>query len=576
MRDELEIRLRQQALLAELGRRALADTAFDVLLSEAARLCAIGMEVNFCKILEYLPDRNCLLVRAGVGWHDGVVGHETIGADLGSPAGYALHTGKAVISNNLATDRRFRTPGILRDHGVGRALNVILLGDGKAWGVLEVDSDVPGDFSERDTDFLQGMANLLGVALERRQAEEALKKLNETLEQRIEQEVIERRQMEDALLQAQKMEAVGHLTGGVAHDFNNLLLVITGNLDRLAREVADDPRLEAFVASAQKAAVRGAQLTNQLLAFARRQTLRSEARPVNQLVHEFEVLTARMLGEAIDTEFLTDPGAGACLVDPVQFGSAMLNLFVNARDAMPDGGQLTIRTGNVVLDARTAARYADAEAMEYVFIEVADTGHGMPADVRRRATEPYFTTKASGKGTGLGLAQVHGFARQSGGFLTIASPPGGGARITIHLPRIIADAGAESAQAAPAMNGGTGRILVVEDDPAVRELVVFQLEELGYSALTAATGREALAVLESEPATHVDLLMTDIAMPGGMTGFDLVREARLRQPGLKAMVTSGHVSGGSAEDKALALPMLPKPYHLEDLARVVRATLLGT
>jgi GAF domain-containing protein len=167
MQDELEIRLRQQALLAELGRRALANTTFDGLLSEAARLCAIGMAVNFCKILEYLPERNCLLVRAGVGWHDGVVGHRTLSADLGSPAGYALHTGKAVISNNLATDTRFRTPDILREHNVRRALNVILLGDGAPWGVLEVDTETLAiDFSERDVDFLQAVANLLGVALE--------------------------------------------------------------------------------------------------------------------------------------------------------------------------------------------------------------------------------------------------------------------------------------------------------------------------------------------------------------------------------------------------------------------------
>ena len=203
--DELEIRLRQQALLAELGRRALTNITFDGLLEEATQLCALGMGVKFCKVLEYLPEEGRLLVHAGVGWHEGVVGHQTLGADLGSPAGYALHTGKAVISNNLATDTRFRTPDILVQHDVRRALNVILLGNGTAWGVLEVDSEVMDvEFSEHDVDFLQTVSNLLGLALERRKAEEALKTLNENLEQRVEQELAARLHVEDVLRQTQK------------------------------------------------------------------------------------------------------------------------------------------------------------------------------------------------------------------------------------------------------------------------------------------------------------------------------------------------------------------------------------
>ncbi len=399
-----------------------------------------------------MPDRNRLLVRAGVGWHEGVVGHATLGADLASPAGYALHTGKPVISNSLTSESRFRTPQLLLEHGVVRAANVILLGEGKPYGVLEVDSEEPGSFSEHDIDFLQAVANLLGIALERGRAEAELRQLNETLESRVEAALAERRQAEDVLRQAQKMEAVGQLTGGMAHDFNNLLLVITGNLEMLGRAVAGNERLERLVETAQKGAARGAQLTSQLLAFARRQALRPENRLINELVREFDVLTTRMLGEAVEVEFHLDPAAAACRVDPAQFGSALLNLVVNARDAMPEGGRLTIGTMNRRLDEREAAGYSEARAGQYVVVEVADNGAGMPPDVLEHATEPFFTTKEPGRGTGLGLSQVYGFVRQSDGFLDITSAPGAGTTIRIHLPAVTATP-AQMRQTAAAQGG---------------------------------------------------------------------------------------------------------------------------
>jgi signal transduction histidine kinase len=438
--DELTVRLRQQALLAEIGRRALSNVEFEAFLEEACRLTALGLDVHFCKILEFLPDQGRLLVQAGVGWHAGVVGHTTIGADLDSPAGYALHTGKPVIANRLSSEQRFRTPELLREHGVERAANVILLGEGRPYGVLEADSEGAGVFTEHDVDFLQGVANLLGVALERRRAENELQQLNASLEQRVEQEVADRRMAEDALRISQKMEAIGQLTGGVAHDFNNLLHVIIGNLDLLAKEVGGQPHQERLVTAAQKAALRGAQLTSQLLAFARQQTLRPESRPMNDLVREFDVLTMRMLDESVRISFELDPSADACDVDPAQFGSALLNLVMNARDAMPSGGELTIRTANLSLDTQDAARFPDAAPGDYVVVEVADNGIGMPTEVLERALEPFFTTKDPGKGTGLGLSQVHGFVRQSGGFVTVESDVGLGTTVRIHLPRVAANA----------------------------------------------------------------------------------------------------------------------------------------
>jgi signal transduction histidine kinase/CheY-like chemotaxis protein len=573
-RDELEARLGQQALLAEFGRRALSDMNFDSLLEDATRMTALGMAVRFCKVLEFLPDRNRFLVRAGVGWHDGVVGRVTIGAELNSPAGYALHTGKAVISNRLSVEDRFQTPELLAEHGVQRALNVILLGDGQPYGVLEVDSETPGAFTEHDIDFLQAVANLLGLALERRRADDALRQINETLEQRVEAAVAERRQAEDALRQAQKMEAVGQLTGGVAHDFNNLLLVIMGNLELLGRAVANDERLSRLVNTAHKGATRGAQLTSQLLAFARRQTLRPETRLINEMIQEFDVLATRMLGESIAVDFALDAGAGACEVDPAQFGSALLNLVVNARDAMLDGGTLTVRSRNLALDARSAARHADAQPGQYVVVEVTDTGSGMELEVLERATEPFFTTKEAGKGTGLGLSQVYGFVRQSGGFLTIQSAPGMGTTIGIHLP-LVASVPSRP-EIAPVVPSGSGVILIVEDDADVRDLVALQLEDLGYLSIVAGSGPEALDIVMAPGAPEIDLLLTDVVMPGGMTGVELVRELRRRRPDLKALLTSGYTAGhvlGGSEAEAANLALLAKPYQQEDLARAIQEAL---
>jgi signal transduction histidine kinase/ActR/RegA family two-component response regulator len=574
--DELTLRLGQQALLAELGRRALSRLSFDDLLQEACRVTAMGLNIHFSKVLEFLPEQNRLLVRAGTGWHEGVVGHATIGAELDSPAGYALHTGKPVISNQLLTEQRFHTPGLLTEHGVQRAANVILLGEALPWGVLEADREAAGEFTEHDLDFLMSVANLLGVALERRRAENELHQLNQTLEQRVEQEVAERREIEDALRQTQKMEAIGQLTGGVAHDFNNLLMVITGNLDLLARVVTDNGQAQDLIATARKAASRGAQLTSQLLAFARRQTLRPVSRPINEFVHEFDVLVTRILGETIHIDLELDPGAGACHIDPAQFGSALLNLAINARDAMQSGGQVTVRSGTTVLDRSLAARYPDSPPGEYVWVEFTDTGTGMPPEILERATEPFFTTKQPGQGTGLGLSQVHGFVRQSGGFMTLQSTPGSGTTVRLHFPQVTAEAPSPaSVQEAPA---GSGTVLVVEDDPDVRNLLLALLEDLGYAALESANGPEALQLLEN-PENRIDVLLTDMVMPGGMTGVELIGAARALRPDLPAVLTSGYVAGNLSmasavsEELAAKLPVLSKPYQQEELAEIIARVL---
>ncbi len=568
---ELEYRLRQQALLAELGRRALAADSLDELLQEATRLAALGLETSFCKILQYLPDKGTLLVRAGVGWEASVLGIATVGADLNSPAGYALHTGKPVIANDLASERRFRTPRLLRRHGIQRAINVILSTGGKPFGVLEADSQVGGTFTEHDIDFLQGAANLLGVAIERHQDAAALKQLNETLEQRVAAEVAERRQTEQALQAAQKMEAVGQLTGGVAHDFNNLLTVIRGNLQLAAAAVEGDERLERLIDAAEKGVARGEKLTSQLLAFARKQILRPQLCNVNALLKEFDTLAGRMLGDAIELAIELDPAIWSCEIDSTQFTSALLNLVANAGDAMPaGGGKVVIRTCNVIFEDGATPSAVDARAGPYVMVSVHDTGTGMTPDVVERAAEPFFTTKEVGKGTGLGLSQVYGFARQSDGFLSIESQPGIGTTVSLYLPRAEGATAEAETPAEEASDYGDETILIVEDDEDVRGFVMEALARCGYGTREARSGIEALDILKGEA---IDLMLTDAIMPG-MSGAELVVEARGLRPNLKLLLTSGYsVTERPFADIDENVLLLKKPYNLAELYRVIREVL---
>lgn len=568
----LDYRLRQQALLTELGRRALGASGVDELLQEASRLVALGLETSFCKVLQYLPQDGRLLVRAGVGWADHVIGIATVGADLASPAGYALHTGKPVISNDLHTETRFRTPDLLKRHGIERAINVILTSGGTPFGVLEADSQVGGTFTEHDIDFLQGAANLLGLAIERHADAEALKRLNETLEQRVEQAVAERRQAEQALQAAQKMEAVGQLTGGVAHDFNNLLTVIRGNLDLVGAAVAGDRKLETLLDAAQKGVERGEKLTSQLLAFARKQTLHPMVCNVNDLVRELDVLAGRLLGETIALSVDLDPTISLCELDATQFNSALLNLLVNAGDAMPAGGTVTIRTRNAELDRSNGSEVPEAMPGRYLMVSVEDTGSGMTPEVTARATEPFFTTKEVGKGTGLGLSQVYGFVRQSDGFLTIESASDAGTTVRLYLPEVDKALPAAQPVSAEVAEGGSETILIVEDDADVRRFVSNALAAHGYQTLQAGSAAEALRLLKK--GERVDLLFTDAVMPGGISGIELAREARRQRPELKMLLTSGYAATETpTADLGEGVMLLKKPYRVTELYRLIRKAL---
>ncbi|KMO30097.1 hypothetical protein VP06_22780 [Methylobacterium aquaticum] len=396
-------------------------------------------------------------------------------------------------------------------------------------------------------------------------------------------DVTEQRELEDAFRQSQKMEAVGQLTGGIAHDFNNLLTGIIGSLDLLSTRLRQGRTdvVERYIEAALASAHRAAALTHRLLAFARRQPL--DPRPVdaNALVASLEDLVGRTLGETVSLESRLSDGLWPALCDANQLESAILNLAINARDAMPDGGRLTIETRNVTLDRVFAAAHGDVAPGAYVRLAVTDTGTGMPPEVVRRAFDPFFTTKPIGQGTGLGLSMIYGFARQSGGHAVIASEVGRGTTVALYLPRhdLPLQAGppaeAESLPPGPAETpAGSGEtVLVVEDEPAVRSLIVDVLRDLGYRALEAEDGPAGLAALRG--AARIDLLVTDVGLPG-LNGRQLADDAREHRPGLKVLFITGYAENAAmAGFLAPGMQMITKPFPVDLLARRIRAMIEG-
>jgi PAS domain S-box-containing protein len=385
------------------------------------------------------------------------------------------------------------------------------------------------------------------------------------------QDISEAQRREAILRQSQKMEAIGQLTGGIAHDFNNLLTIILGNHELLEGRLADDPRQRKLLNAATGAAQRGAQLTNQLLSFARQQALAPEVMDINALVEDMMEMMHRTLGEAIELEAVLGSDLRKTLADPAQVHNALLNLTINARDAMPNGGKLIIETSNADLDAEAAKMRPDAVPGRYVRLSVQDTGTGMPPEVQERVFDPFFTTKEQGKGTGLGLSMVHGFAKQSGGHIDLYSELGYGTAISLYLPDANDDNGTKGESAAPSLSNGVANetVLVVEDDANVREITVTRLEHLGYKVIEAETGQKALDLLAAGAA--VDVMLTDMVMPGGMTGAELSRIVRANYPDIKIVITSGYAEESTRPSDGT--PWLRKPYALLELATTLREVL---
>ena len=389
-------------------------------------------------------------------------------------------------------------------------------------------------------------------------------------------DLTEKQAAEALFRQAQKMEAVGQLTGGVAHDFNNILTVITGTIGILGEAVVDKPELAMIAKLIDEAAERGAQLTKHLLAFARKQPLQPREIDVNALLLEVAKLLHPTLGEHVQITPLLAADAWTALVDPNQLTTAVLNLALNARDAMPDGGKLALETGNVYLDEAYAAMHSEVTVGNHVMVAVSDTGSGISPANLERVFDPFFTTKEFGKGTGLGLSMVFGFVKQSGGHIKIYSEVGHGTTVKLYLPRATGQGQTVAeVSATPVIEGGSEIILVVEDDAMVRNFVLTQIKSLGYTTFEAANAAEALKVIDQNP--DIDLLFTDVIMPGPMNGRQLVEEAQKRRPGLKTLYTSGYTENAIVHHGRLdsGVLLLAKPYRKSELARMLRTALGG-
>ncbi|MGE9010503.1 PAS domain S-box protein [Leptospira interrogans] len=387
-------------------------------------------------------------------------------------------------------------------------------------------------------------------------------------------DVTQRRLAEEQLIRAQKMETVGQLTGGIAHDFNNMLTVITGTIEILADGVKDVPHLASITKLISDAADRGANLTASLLAFARKQPLQPAEIDVNDLIREAVRLLAPTLGNDIEIEAALSDEAWPAFVDRSQLSSAVVNLAINARDAMPNGGKLTIATGNIRLGVPEAVVRGVERAGDYVAVEVSDTGTGIPQPILDKIFEPFFSTKEVGQGAGLGLSMVFGFAKQSGGSVDVRSEEGSGTTFTIYLPKADTSALQPSAQDEDSpVQGGSETLLCVEDDRKIRDYVTMQLESLGYKVIVASNADEALAIVNRGAA--FDLLFTDVVMPGSMNGRQLAETLMARRPSLRVLFTSGY-SDGALPLKNRAghgIPLLTKPYRRAELARTLRRCL---
>ena len=547
------------------------------ILNEAVRVCAEGLSAPFSKVCRYRAEQNDLLIVAGYGWQEGVVGHVVSRADERSPQGRAFITGKPSICDDLQLASYVDLPPFYAAHGIVSIIDVIIKGnDDQPYGILEIDNNRQHDYDQYDINFLTGFANVLAEAVSTAFRGVALQVTVDQMKALVEEKdrLLDQKNITDLQLhQAQKMEAVGQLTGGIAHDLNNILTVITGTIEILAEGVADRPELVAITKMIDDAAARGADLTQRLLAFARKQPLYPREVDVNKLVMEAANLLRPTLGEHVEVNMTLAGDAAHALIDPSQLTNAILNLALNARDAMPDGGKLTIETSNIVLDADYASINGEVAAGAYVMIAVTDSGHGIPADILRNVFEPFFTTKDVDKGSGLGLSMVYGFVKQSNGHIGIYSEENHGTTVKIYLPPVIGSTEVVEPVSVSDIEGGHETILVVEDDKLVRTFVVAQIKSLGYFTVAAVNAAEALVVIDSPQ--KIDLLFTDMIMPGSMNGRQLADAALRRRASLKVLYTSGYSNEAIIHHGHLdaGVLLLVKPYRKSDLAHMIRAAL---
>ena len=554
---DLLARTYQQETVVELGQHALAGGDLPMLFHQAAVLVAMTLDVECCAIYEHREQGNHLLLCAGVGWKPEVVGQATLSVNTHTCAGLALTTGRPVVIDDLAIDKRFNDSNhLLSSHDIVSAIGVVIRGRDHDFGVLEAHRRRFEPFTEEDIAFLQAVAHTLSTAIERKRAED------------------EHKQLIRQLYHSQKMDAIGQLAGGVAHDFNNILMIIEGYTMR----ARNDPKIpdEAMISLDHviTASRKAAGLTKQLLAFSSRQHLETTVVAVAEVMAEVEALLDPLLGETIDLRCSVTDTQVIVETDAAQLSQAIINLAINARDAMPRGGRISITADRIVADKGLLDRNPKLAPGAYSRIMVTDGGEGMDADTLASIFDPFFTTKQQGKGTGLGLAMVYGFLDQCGGAVEVVSEPGQGATFSIYLPVTDKPAMIETIDAETNLKGNGETILLAEDDETLRGLVSFTLRELGYTVIAASDGFEALEV-EAEHENSIDLLLSDVVMPN-LGGFELARALRETRPDIKVLFMSGYPSRGDIKSTDLPddIPLLPKPCSREQLARAVRDVLV--
>ncbi|MBO9187978.1 PAS domain-containing protein [Rhizobium sp. L80/93] len=558
--DVQERAQREAALAASNGRfRTAMDAVHGVLWTNSADGRMIGEQHGWATLTGQTPEEY-----QGYGWSSAV--HP---GDVAATV-EAWQAAVAAKSMFVHEHRVMRHDGAWREYAI-RGLPILdTAGEIIEW--VGVHTDITHQRAAEAA--LREQAEALARQVRHRERAEAqLRHVNENLEARVIAEIDERRQAEAKLAQSQKMETVGKLTGGVAHDFNNLLQVVSGNLQLLVKDIAGNQRAETRVANAMAGVSRGSKLASQLLAFGRRQALEPKVVNVSRFVRGMDDMLRRAIGEAIEVETVVTGGLWNTFIDSAQVENALLNLAINARDAMNGRGKLTIELANAHLDDAYAFSHEEVTPGQYVMLAVSDTGSGMSPDIIEKVFEPFFSTKAEGKGSGLGLSMVYGFVKQSGGHVKIYSEVGEGTTIKLYLPRALQSEDVEVAIDTGPISGGTETVLVVEDDDAVRETVVAMLSDLGYCVLKSVDASSALNVIES--GIPIDILFTDVVMPGTLKSPELARKARARLPNIAVLFTSGYTENSIVHGGKLdaGVDLLSKPYTREALARKFRSLL---
>ena len=647
----------QQTVVGALGQFAMVSSDYSALLNQVVMLASQTLELEYSSVLEFLPDGNTMILRAGTGWREGVVGKALVRAEPTTQAGFTLTAGEPVVVDDMKLETRFHGAPFLIEHSVVSSVTVAIAGNDGPFGVLGAHTSRPRKFNEDEVHFLLSIAHVLAMAVQRIRSEAEMLKLAafaqlnpnpaieltsfgevtysntaagrlamqvgvesprallppnarevirgcvasrlsaEKVESQVQgrtlswsfhpvpgssavhayfEDITERLSLEAQLRQAQKMESVGQLAAGVAHDFNNMLTVIQGHAGMLQSATSGEPRAVASAQAIFYAAERAAGLTRQLLMFSRKNVMQPVLLDLRELMGNMSKMLQRLLGETVKLQFVPPSEVPLVKGDPGMLEQVIMNLAVNARDAMPRGGILTINMFVAEIDVNGAREHPEARPGAFVCLRVSDTGCGMDASTMGRIFEPFFTTKEVGKGTGLGLATVYGIVKRHEGWIEVASQVSRGTTFDVFLPASTAPVSPRptilaSQEEAP---GGEETIMVVEDEPVLREMAVAILKDCGYHVIQARSGVDALRVLEQQH-NGLDLLLTDVVMPEGISGVDLAQRLRDDQPDLKVVFASGYSVDDLDTDfiRKGSAGFIQKPYTHTSLARAVRESL---